>query len=115
MKSLDILLSETYTTKMKINNIKIGDKYEPYIIAEVSANHNGKIENAISLIDMAKKAGASAVKLQSYTPDTITLDSSNEDFIIEGGYGMESAYMICTVRTISHGNGINHYLIMHQT
>ncbi len=70
---------------IEIDNIKIGEDQPPYIIAEISANHNGDIKNAIKLIDMAKDCGASAVKLQSYTPDTITLDSNNDDFIIEGG------------------------------
>ena len=70
---------------IEIDNIKIGENQPPYIIAEISANHNGDIKNAIKLIDMAKDCGASAVKLQSYTPDTITLDSNNDDFIIEGG------------------------------
>ena len=65
---------------MKIDGISIGSKHEPYVIAEVSANHNGNIETAKELINVAKIAGASAVKLQTYTPDTITLNSDSEDF-----------------------------------
>lgn len=57
----------------------------PYIIAELSANHNGKLETALQLIEAAQKAGADAVKLQTYRPDTITLDSDGEDFMIRGG------------------------------
>jgi pseudaminic acid synthase len=57
----------------------------PYVIAELSANHNGKLENALKLIDIAKQAGANAVKLQTYRPDTITLNSDRPDFKIEGG------------------------------
>ncbi|MDU6538117.1 pseudaminic acid synthase [Mixta calida] len=57
----------------------------PYIIAELSANHNGKIENAIQLIEQAKRAGADAIKLQTYTADTITLNCDSEDFQIHGG------------------------------
>ncbi|MGD8105570.1 pseudaminic acid synthase [Pantoea sp. FN0302] len=57
----------------------------PYIIAELSANHNGKIENALRLIEEAKIAGADAIKLQTYTADTITLNSDSEDFQIHGG------------------------------
>ena len=56
-----------------------------YIIAELSANHGGKIEIAKESIKSAKETGAHAVKLQTYTADTLTLDSDNEDFIIKGG------------------------------
>ncbi len=71
-------------------NISIAGRYisanqPPYIIAELSANHNGKIENAFSLVSAAKKSGADAVKLQTYKPDTITLNSDSEDFKISGG------------------------------
>ncbi len=64
---------------------KIGPAYPPYIIAEMSANHNGKIERALQTIDMAKAMGADAIKMQSYTADTITIDCDNKDFQIEGG------------------------------
>ncbi len=57
----------------------------PYVIAELSANHNGKLDTAMRIIDEAKKAGADAVKLQTYTADTITLNSNAEEFHIHGG------------------------------
>lgn len=57
----------------------------PYVIAEMSANHNGNIETAFKLIEVAKQAGADAVKLQTYRPDTITLNCDSEDFRIHGG------------------------------
>lgn len=70
---------------MKINNTNIGPKYPPYIIAELSANHNGNIDNAFALIKAAKQAGAQAIKLQTYRPDTITLKSNTKEFTISGG------------------------------
>lgn len=57
----------------------------PYIIAEISANHNGSLETALKIITEAKKSGADAVKLQTYTADTITLNCQSEDFRIKGG------------------------------
>ena len=64
---------------------EVSDEVPPYIIAEISANHNGNVENAFRIIDMAKRCGADAVKMQTYTPDTITLNSSKEDFVIKDG------------------------------
>lgn len=68
-----------------INHRPIGNDYAPYIIAEMSANHNGKIDNAFRIIDEAKKAGADAVKIQTYTADTITLNSRAPEFMIQSG------------------------------
>lgn len=70
---------------ISIDGVKIGEDYPPYIIAEMSANHNGKIEAAFKIIENAKKAGANAVKIQTYRPDTITLESSLPDFQIKEG------------------------------
>lgn len=71
---------------MDIAGRKIGGrKNPPYIIAELSANHNGSLETAFRIIEEAKKAGADAVKLQTYTADTITLNSDSEDFKIKSG------------------------------
>lgn len=71
--------------KMVINGREISPEQTPYIIAELSANHNGNIETAFKIISEAKKAGADALKLQTYRPDTITLDSDSDDFKIKGG------------------------------
>ena len=73
------------TKQIKINDRLIGWNASPYIIAEMSANHNGCIDTAYAIIDAAKSAGADAVKIQTYTPDTITLNSENDDFVIKGG------------------------------
>lgn len=70
---------------LEIDGRLIGDSEPPYIIAEMSANHNGKIENAFDIIEMAKRSGADAVKMQTYTPDTITLNSKKPDFMINEG------------------------------
>ena len=69
----------------EINGRKIGADYPPYIIAEMSANHNGEIDNAYKIIDMAKTCGADAVKLQTYHPDKITMNINTPEFMIEGG------------------------------
>ncbi|TVU76177.1 pseudaminic acid synthase [Pseudoalteromonas distincta] len=70
---------------MKIANKSINPTAKPYIIAEMSGNHNGDINRAIKLIEAAAIAGADAVKLQTYTADTITLNSEADDFKVTGG------------------------------
>ena len=63
----------------------IGTEHPPFVIAELSGNHNGEIERAFALIDAAAEAGADAVKLQTYTADTITIDHDGPGFRLEGG------------------------------
>lgn len=70
---------------IEIAGVGIGHGCPPYIIAEMSANHGGSLEHARRLVSAAVEAGASAVKLQTYTADTITLRSDNEEFRISGG------------------------------
>jgi len=78
-----------------IDGRKIGPAYPPYIIAELSANHNGDIGRAFQIMEEAKKAGADAIKLQSYTHDTITMDCDSEDFQIHGGlWGGQTLYKL---------------------
>ena len=78
---------------MQINGRNIGKKFYPYIVAELSANHNGSIDRAYKIIDMAKVCGADAIKLQTYHPDTITMDMKTPEFMIEGGlWGGQSLY-----------------------
>jgi len=68
-----------------IDGHKVGPDFPPYIIAELSANHNGDIKRAFRIMEEAKKAGANAIKLQSYTHDTITIDCDSDEFQIKGG------------------------------
>ncbi len=70
---------------IQIAGRSIGVDHPPFVIAELSANHNGRLDIALRIIEEAKKAGADAVKLQTYTADTITLNSQAEDFQIHGG------------------------------
>jgi pseudaminic acid synthase len=70
---------------MKIANRNIGSHHPPYIICELSANHNGSFERAIQLVDAAIATGCDAIKIQTYRPDTITLNADTPDFRIEGG------------------------------
>jgi pseudaminic acid synthase len=69
---------------MKIDNFEINQSGKVFIIAELSANHNQKIDIAIETIKAAKRAGADCIKLQTYTADTLTINSNKEDFIIKG-------------------------------
>ena len=71
--------------EIKIDGRKIGVDHPPYIIAEMSANHNGSIDRAINIIEAAKESGADAVKIQTFTADTITIDFNSSDFIIKSG------------------------------
>ena len=83
---MEAFVSQTMSIPhISIAGRRISQEDSPYVIAEVSANHNGRLDVALRLIEEAKKAGADAVKLQTYTADTITLDADTEDFQIRGG------------------------------
>ncbi len=70
---------------MKIGNCEIGYEHPCFIIAELSANHNGSLETALETVRAAKRAGANCIKLQTYTADTLTIDCEKDDFIIQSG------------------------------
>lgn len=69
--------------RINIAGTMVGDGCEPFIIAEMSGNHNHSLERALSIVEAAAKAGAHAIKLQTYTADTMTLDSDNDEFLIQ--------------------------------
>lgn len=73
------------SNEISIAGRKIGPAHAPYVIAEMSANHNGNIETAFKIIEEAKKSGADAIKMQTYTPDTLTLKCDLPDFQITDG------------------------------
>ena len=81
-----------------------------FVIAELSANHNGSLETALETIRAAKRTGANAIKLQTYTADTLTIQSDKDDFIIKSVLsGMARHFMTCIKVLIPHGNGMRSY------
>jgi N-acetylneuraminate synthase len=78
-------IKRLHKSAIAINQRSIGPQYPPYIIAELSANHNGDIGRALAILEMAKRSGADAVKLQTYTQDTLTIDCAKSDFLITEG------------------------------
>lgn len=69
--------------EMRIGSLSIGPTHPPCIVAELSGNHQGSLERALQIVDSAHQAGVQALKLQTYTPDTLTLDVESEEFFIQ--------------------------------
>jgi pseudaminic acid synthase len=78
---------------MRIDTFEINNESEVFIIAELSANHNGSLETAIETIKASKRAGADAIKFQTYTADTITLDAKTDDFKLSQGTIWDGKYL----------------------
>ena len=97
------------SSSISIGTHLIGPSHPPFIIAEMSGNHNQSLARALALVDAAAAAGATAVKLQTYTADTITLKSTNSDFQItdEDSIWRGENFMIYIRRQIHLGTGIN--------
>ncbi len=95
---------------IKIDNLLVGLDHPPLIIAEMSGNHNQSLDRALEIVEAAKKAGVHAIKLQTYTADTLTIDAENEAFFInesnspwKGG----NIFISYINRLIRHGSGTN--------
>tara|TARA_R110001592_G_scaffold57277_1_gene174186 strand:+ start:64633 stop:65706 length:1074 start_codon:yes stop_codon:yes gene_type:complete len=78
-------MTDSHCARFKINARAISPGHPPYVIAEMSGNHNGDIDRALALVDMAADRGADALKLQTYTADTLTIDHDGPGFRVEGG------------------------------
>lgn len=78
---------------MKIDSFIITEESKTFIIAELSANHNGSLETAVATIKAAKRAGADAIKLQTYTPDTITINAKTDDFRLKQSTIWDGKYL----------------------
>ncbi len=84
--------------EFRIGDIQVGKRHAPFLIAEMSGNHNQSLERSLEIVEAAAKSGAHAVKLQTYTADTMTLDHRGEDFIVssvgEGAWEGKSLYKL---------------------
>ncbi|NUS74485.1 MAG: pseudaminic acid synthase [Corynebacteriales bacterium] len=76
------------TKTIRIGHHEIGPEHKPFIIAEMSGNHNGDLERALRIVDIIADSGAQALKLQTYTADTITLDSDRDEFFVDKNHAL---------------------------
>jgi len=85
-----------------IDKIKIGKKHKPFIIAEMSGNHNQSLDNALNIVQAAADSGAHALKLQTYTADTLTLDVKDGDFLIDNKDSLWNGKSLYDLYDIAH-------------
>src|SRR5262249_6108917 len=88
--AVNVLVTSGRYARSAMASVMLGERRvaageSTYVIAELSANHQGSLDRAVELVGIAAKAGADAVKLQTYTPDSLTIDSDREPFIIGPG------------------------------
>ena len=94
----------------KIGNYDIGKAYRPFIIAEMSGNHNQSLERALEIVEAAARSGAHMLKLQTYTSDTMTLNVSSGEFLINDekslwkGNNLYDLYKIADPMSMLSGN-----------
>ncbi len=99
--------------RIRIGQRDIGPDQPPFIIAELSANHNGSLQAALDTISAAKEAGADAIKLQTYTADTLTIDCDSPLFTIDGGlWHGQTLYALYQDWSIPYR--VNHLEALHQ-
>jgi len=99
-------------SQINIAGRKIGPSHPPFIIAEMSGNHNQSPDRALAIVEAAAKAGAHAVKLQTYTADTMTLNIAEREFLsmIRKACGRANPFTNFTKRHTPRGSGINRFL-----
>ncbi|MZQ85765.1 pseudaminic acid synthase [Paenibacillus sp. 5J-6] len=88
--------------EIKIGDRKIGHNHQPFIIAEMSGNHNQSLERALEIVEAAAKAGAHALKIQTYTADTMTIESDQPDFFINDAESLWKGQSLYTLYQQAH-------------
>lgn len=99
--------------EIRIGNRTIGSGHPPFVIAEMSGNHNQSLDRALEIVKAAARSGAHAFKIQTYTPDTMTLNLRNKDFMIGESNGLwkGSRCMSCMLKHIRPGSGMSQSLL----
>lgn len=100
--------------ELSIGQRKVSEEETPFIIAELSGNHNQSLERALAIIDAAADAGVDAVKLQTYTADTMTIDSQNSDFIISDPQSLWHGYNLFKLYQEAHTPWDWHEALFHR-